>query len=42
LPPSWGGQFRTRQKTVAGFPELIAKELQSWASDEYNKIKGKI
>ena len=23
LPPSWGGQFRTRQKTVAGFPEVI-------------------
>ena len=27
LPPSWGGVYRTRQKTVAGFPELIAKEL---------------
>ena len=27
LPPSWGGQYRTRQKTVPGFPELIAKEL---------------
>ena len=27
LPPSWGGIYRTRQKTVAGFPELIAKEL---------------
>ena len=27
LPPSWGGQYRTRQSTVAGFPELIAKEL---------------
>ena len=27
LPPSWGGQYRTRQNTVAGFPELIAKEL---------------
>ena len=42
LPPSWGGQYRTRQKTVAGFPELIAKELQAWASDEYNKIKRRI
>ena len=42
LPPSWGKVYRTRQKTVAGFPELIAKELQSWASDEYKKIKGKI
>ena len=27
LPPSWGGQYRIRQNTVAGFPELIAKEL---------------
>ena len=27
LPPSWGGTYRTRQKTVAGFPELIGKEL---------------
>ena len=30
LPPSWGGQFRTRQKTVAGFPELIGKELEQY------------
>jgi len=42
LPPSWGGQFRTRQKTVKGFPELIGKELQRWADDEYNKIKRRI
>ena len=27
LPPSWGGQYKTRQGTVPGFPELIAKEL---------------
>ena len=25
LPPSWGGFYRTRQKTVPGFPELIGK-----------------
>ena len=42
LPPSWGDRFRTRQKTVAGFPELIGKELQQWATDEYNKIKRRI
>ena len=42
LPPSWGGRYRTRQKTSAGFPELIAKELQNWADDEYNKIKRRI
>ena len=42
LPPSWGGQYRTRQNTVAGFPELIAKELQKWADDEYEKIKRRL
>ena len=42
LPPSWGGQYRTRQNTQAGYPELIAKELQTWADGEYNKIKGAI
>ena len=30
LPPSWGGTYRTRQKTVAGFPELIGKELEQY------------
>ena len=30
LPPSWGGQYRTRQNTVAGFPELIGKELEQY------------
>tara|TARA_Y100000114_G_C11486634_1_gene197913 strand:- start:25 stop:405 length:381 start_codon:yes stop_codon:yes gene_type:complete len=29
LPKSWGGRYRTRQNTVAGFPELIGKELTS-------------
>ena len=42
LPPSWGGRYRTRQETTAGFPELIGKELQQWADDEYNKIKRRI
>ena len=27
LPPSWQGQFRTRQQTIKGFPELQAKQL---------------
>ena len=27
LPPTWGGQYKTRQGTMPGFPELIAKEL---------------
>ena len=39
LPPSWGGRYRTRQKTVAGFPELIGKELEQYARKEYEKIK---
>ena len=42
LPPSWGDVYRTRQNTQAGYPELIAKELQTWAEGEYNKIKGNI
>ena len=27
LPPSWQGNFRTRQQTIKGFPELQAKQL---------------
>ena len=42
LPPSWGNQYRTRQNTQAGFPELIGKELQQWATDEYEKIKRRL
>jgi hypothetical protein len=38
LPPSWGGVYRTRQDTVAGFPELIGKELEQYAQKEYQKI----
>jgi len=30
LPPSWGRRYRTRQKTVPGFPELIGKELEQY------------
>ena len=38
LPPSWKGEYRTRQNTVPGFPDLIAKELEPWVKREYNKI----
>ena len=38
LPPSWRGQFRTRQGTKPGFPDLIAKELETWAQGEFQKI----
>jgi len=37
LPPSWGGRYRTRQNTKAGFPELIAKELESWMKNQFGK-----
>ena len=37
LPPSWGGRYRTRQNTQAGFPELIAKELESWMKGQFGK-----
>jgi hypothetical protein len=39
LPPSWKGKFKTRQGTVAGFPELIGKELESWSKQQYERIK---
>tara|TARA_R100001082_G_scaffold1564_2_gene1362 strand:- start:500 stop:877 length:378 start_codon:yes stop_codon:yes gene_type:complete len=39
LPPSWGKIYRTRQGTVAGFPELIGKELEQYARKEYERIK---
>ena len=42
LPPSWGGVYRTRQGTVAGFPELIGKELEQYARKEYERIKRSI
>tara|TARA_Y100000401_G_C8210081_1_gene167986 strand:+ start:47 stop:397 length:351 start_codon:yes stop_codon:yes gene_type:complete len=42
LPPSWGGVYRTRQKTVAGFPELIGKELEQYARSQYEVIKRRI
>ena len=40
LPASWGGQYRTRKipPTVPGFPDIIGKELESWAQWQYRKI----
>ena len=37
LPPSWGGQYRTRQNTVAGFPELIGKELEQYVMQQFRR-----
>ena len=42
LPKSWGKQYRTRQGTVAGLPELIGKELQKWSLEEYERIKRRL
>lgn len=42
LPPSWGGRYRSRQNTTAGFPELIGKELELYARREYERIKRRI
>ena len=37
LPPSWGGAYRTRQNTVAGFPALIGKELESYILRQFGR-----
>ena len=37
LPPSWGGQFRTRQLTIKGYPELIGKQLEGFIEDEFRR-----
>ena len=37
LPPSWGGRYRTRQQTIKGYPELIAKQLESFIENEFRR-----
>ena len=37
LAASWGGQYRTRQNTVAGFPELIGKELEQYVMQQLRR-----
>ena len=37
LPPSWGGRYRTRQNTIKGYPELVAKQLEQFIRDEFRK-----
>ena len=37
LPPSWGGRYRTRQNTIKGYPELIAKQLEGFITDEFRR-----
>lgn len=36
LPPSWNNQ--PKSSPPPGFPELIGKELESWAQSEYRRI----
>ena len=38
LPPSWGGRYRTRQNTIKGYPELIAKQLEQYISDQFRSV----
>ena len=38
LPPSWGRKYRTRQNTVAGFPELIGKELEIYINRQFGRF----
>ena len=36
LLPSWGGRYRTRQQTIKGYPELVAKQLERFIADEFS------
>ena len=38
LPPSWGGKYRTKQKTVAGFPALIGTELEIYINRQFGRF----
>ena len=35
LPKSWGGKYRTRKNTIKGYPELVAKQLEQYISDQF-------
>ena len=37
LPPSWQGQYRTRQQTIKGYPELISKQIQARIQDKFGR-----
>ena len=37
LPESWGGKYRTRQQTIKGYPELVAKQLEQFIRDEFRR-----
>jgi len=37
FPPSWGGQYRTRQGAEP-FLDIVAKDVQTWMEAQANKI----
>ena len=37
LPPSWQGQYRTRQQTIKGYPELNAKQIQAHIQNKFGR-----
>lgn len=37
LPPSWGGQYRTRQGAEP-FLDMVAKDVQTWSEAQASKI----
>jgi len=39
LPPSWGGRYRTKQGTVPGYPDLIAREMQRFVDQNWERIR---
>jgi len=41
LPPSWGGAYRTRQGTVPGFPDLVAREMQAFVAKNWERIRAR-
>lgn len=38
LPRSWGGIYRSKQKAVAGYPDLIAKSMERWLQREWDRM----
>ena len=38
LPPSWKGQYRTRQNTIKGYPELVAKQLEVHIANKFGRL----
>ena len=40
LPPSWKKQFRTRQQTQKGFPEIIGKSFSNGRAMNITKSNG--